>query len=233
MVLLALSLGANMFLTRRLMQQGTAASPRVPTIAEFKDSLAKQPRQSIPIPSDGAQVVVVKFTDYQCPPCRMAHDRLDPIIARLQAEHPGAIKLVIKDFPLATACNSGAQRSIHPAACDAAVAVRLARLSAQDGKIAEWLYAHQDSLTPASVRAATRSITGREYEDSDYAAALESVKEDAALGVELGVSGTPTFFVNGMDVNAPTPALFEAALEYELSRTTRQAHTDTDSDHRP
>jgi protein-disulfide isomerase len=222
LVLLAGSLGLNVFLARRVWTSAPAR-PRVPTEAEFKDALAKQRRQTMPIPQE-ASVVVVKFNDYQCPPCRLTHERYTPVIARLQGDHPGAIKLLVKDFPLAAACNAAVTGSLHPAACDAAAAVRLARRGGKEAEMSDWLFAHQPSLTPDSVRAALRSITGRDHGADEYEAALAEVKQDAALGARLGVASTPTFFVNGMRVEAPTARLFEVALEYELARTGREAH---------
>jgi thiol-disulfide isomerase/thioredoxin len=97
LVLLAASLGLNVFLARRAWT-GAPARPRLPTEAEFRDSLAKQRRQPVPVPGDGSGVVVVKFNDYQCPPCRMTHEQYAPVLARLQAAHPGEIKLVLRDF---------------------------------------------------------------------------------------------------------------------------------------
>ena len=224
LVLLTASLCANVFLVRRLTSAGPArARGQAPTAEEFKESLSKQPRQVIPVPAGGSRVVVVKFNDYQCPPCRKTHEEYAPVIKRLQAAHPGAIEVVLKDFPLASECNSTVKGSLHPAACEAAAAVRLARRVGKQDELADWLFAHQASLTVDSVRSAARSITGREHGKADYETALAEVKEDVALGAKLGIIGTPTFFVNGMLVEAPTVQLFEAALEYELSRTGRVA----------
>jgi len=225
LVLLTASLCANVFLVRRLSSGAASARPpaHVPTADEFRGWLAKQPRQPMPIPRDGSRVTVVKFNDYQCPPCRMTHEQYRPVIARLQAAHPGAITVVLKDFPLASECNSTVTGTPHPAACAAAVGVRLAARMGKRDELSDWLFANQASLTVDSVRSATRMVTGREYGRSDYEAALAEVKEDVALGAKLGVNGTPTFFVNGMLVEPATPQLFEVALEYELSRTAREA----------
>ena len=52
---------------------------------------------------DGAKVLVVKFNDFQCP----ARGQLEykPIFAKYEAEHPGQVKLVLKDYPLNRDCN--------------------------------------------------------------------------------------------------------------------------------
>jgi len=218
--LLVLSLAGNAFLARRLATGGGGARP-LPTRAEFEKALSEQTRQAIPVSADGARVVVVKFNDYQCPPCRATHEAFEPVIARLQKEQPGAIKLVVKDFPLAGACNRSVAGPFHAAACEAAAAVRLAGSPEKAQALSEWLYAHQANLTADSVRAGYRQIVGGDWSEPGYARALASVREDVELGMTLGVAGTPTFFVNGLRVDAPTPELFAAAIERELSRAAR------------
>ena len=39
-----------------------------------------QPKVDMPVPSDGAKVLVVKFNDYQCPPCRQSYEAYTPIL---------------------------------------------------------------------------------------------------------------------------------------------------------
>ena len=79
------------------------------------------------VPNDGAKVLIVKFADYQCPACGQAYLQYKPIFAKYAASHPGPVKVVMKDYPLSADCNTNVQRTLHPAACEAAVAVRLAQ----------------------------------------------------------------------------------------------------------
>ena len=80
-----------------------------------------------PCPTDGAKVLIVKFNDYQCPPCRMTWEQYKPVIAKYMAQYPGKVKYVTKDYPLDGECNVNTPGAGHAAACEAAVAVRLAR----------------------------------------------------------------------------------------------------------
>ncbi len=48
---------------------------------------------------------------------------------------------------------------------------------------------------------------------------LEQVRADARLGQQLGVQGTPTFFVNGIRVGSLRPAYFDAAIAYLLNKS--------------
>src|SRR5436190_1614651 len=124
--------------------------------SEFERWYASQPRVALIVPTDGAKVLVVKFQDFQCPPCGQTYLQYKPIFAKYEAEHPGAVKVVYKDFPLNRECNDAIGQTIHPAACDAAVAVRLA--GSKRDAMEEWLYTHQPAQTPPSVRQAARDI---------------------------------------------------------------------------
>src|SRR5262245_53526891 len=106
----------------------TSAAPQAPSesqAAEFDRWYASQPRVPLVIPNDGAKVLIVKFNDFQCPACGQAHVQYKPVFAKYAAEKPGQVKLVLKDYPLNRDCNDGLGQTMHPAACDAAVAVRL------------------------------------------------------------------------------------------------------------
>jgi protein-disulfide isomerase len=216
--LLLVPLAAFLCLGRSVSHREPQASS-APATDAFKAWLAKQRRQPMPLPEARARVVVVQFNDYQCRRCRAVQDAYAPVLARFRAAHPRAVQVVLKDFPLAAECNAAVAESLHPAACEAAVAMRLARDSGHEDELAAWLFAHQASLTTDSVRAAARAITARDHGRSDYDAALSGVKQDVALGQELGVRGTPTFFINGVRVGAVPPPLFEVALEQALAQT--------------
>ena len=83
----------------------------------------------------------------------------------------------------------------------------------------EWLFSNQQSLSPARVRAAARDVGGVEDFEAQYERTLEQVKADIALGRMLDVTGTPTFFVNGVVIGGGlAAAYFDAAIAYELER---------------
>ena len=149
-------------------------------------------------PSDGAAVVIVKFNDYQCPPCRQTYMEYKPIFAKWAKQAPGKVKFMTKDFALERECNACVSRTCTPAACEAAVAVRLAREKGKAEAMEEWIFANQPALTPASVKKAAATVGGVTDLDARYAATLDLVKADIAQGAQLKVDGTPTFFMNGM-----------------------------------
>jgi protein-disulfide isomerase len=131
------------------------------------------------------------------------------------------VKLVLKDFPLNADCNSSIGRTLHPAACDAAVAVRLAAQHNRAEALEDWLYTHQPDMTGPSVRTWANEKGGvSEAEFSaKYAATLALVKGDIALGNQLHVQSTPTFFINGVKVEGGLPPqYFDQAIANELQR---------------
>ena len=140
-----------------------------------------------------------------------------PILAKFQANRGVDVRYVLKDYPLDAKCNANVTNTIHPSACDAAVAVRLARAHNRDEAMIEWIFANQPSLTPELVRQAAREVGQVPDFEAKYASTLELVKADIAMGKQLGVSATPTFFINGLKVDGALPVqYFQQAIEYEL-----------------
>ena len=88
--------------------------------------MATAARVPLIIPSEGAKVLIVKFNDFQCPACDQSYLQYKSIFAKYEAQAPGAVKLVLKDYPLNSNCNVNVGTVMHAGSCDAAVAVRLA-----------------------------------------------------------------------------------------------------------
>jgi protein-disulfide isomerase len=199
--------------------QAAAPAPTKDQTSEFERWYAAQPRVPLVVPSEGAKVLVVKFNDFQCPACGQSYLQYKPIFAKYEAEHPGAVKLVLKDYPLNRDCNDALSQTIHSAACEAAVAVRLAAAHNKTEAMEEWLYTHQPAMTPPSVRQAAHDIGQVTDFDAKYQSTLSLVKGDVALGRQLGIKSTPTFFINGVKVEgALPPQYFDQAIALELQR---------------
>ncbi len=189
--------------------------------SEFDRFWESLPRITVPVPSDGAVVVIVKFTDLQCPACGQSFFDDRPVLSKYQSQYPGTVKFVAKDFPLQPECNASMLRPMHAAACDAAVAVRLARQHNKGDALEEYFYGHQATLSPVTVREAAQTIGGVQDFDLQYARALEGVKADVGLARLLGVHQTPTFFVNGVKLEGATAQTIDMAIAYELKRAGR------------
>ena len=78
-------------------------------------------------------------------------------------------------------------------------------------------------MTPDTVRQAARDVGQVTDFDAKYAATLALVKADVALGTQLNVNSTPTFFINGVKVEGQwAPQYFDQAIAYELQHPPAQ-----------
>lgn len=185
-------------------------------LAEWHTWLDSQPSVAEVRPADGVKVRIVKFNDYQCPACRMTYMAYRDIIAKYQASNPDTFTYETRDFPLESECGFG---GIHASACEAAVAVRLARTKNKGPEMEAWLFARQEGMNPDLVKQGLAEVAQVTDFDAQYASTIEQVKEDARLGQKLGIQGTPTFFVNGIKVGSLRPAYFDAAIAYLLNKS--------------
>jgi uncharacterized membrane protein/protein-disulfide isomerase len=197
---------------------GTADATTQDQRSEFERFYTAQPRVNLVVPTDGAKVLVVKFNDYQCPPCRQSYMDYKNIWSKYEASNPGEVKLVLKDFPLDSECNNNVQQTLHPAGCEAAAGARLAKEHNRQHEFEEWVFTNQPTITPEMVKQAARDVGQVPNFDARYPAVLEQVKADIAYGRTLGVRSTPTFFINGVKIEGALPAVyFDQAIAYELA----------------
>jgi len=161
---------------------------------------------------------VVVFIDYQCPACKSAYDTLSTVME----EHPGALRVSYRHFPLDRSCNDGVQRSAHPAACGASLAAEAARVvGGSEGflKMRDLLYERLNELENAPY---SRWAAELELDDAAFSKALDSeevarrVQEDVGLGKQLGVEAIPVLFLNGRRLHHwSKPETWQALLEVD------------------
>jgi protein-disulfide isomerase len=136
----------------------------------------------------GAPVTVVEFADYQCPYCR----QMEPALKRLGEDFAGKVKFAFKDFPLPN----------HPHAEKAAEAARCAGAQGKYWAFHDRMYAipPADELSVPQLKTFARDEklnTARFDQCLDSGQEAAAVNKDAAEGRDLGITGTPGFFVNG------------------------------------
>jgi protein-disulfide isomerase/uncharacterized membrane protein len=194
------------------------AEEALPQASQVSDYMNTATRRMIPVDAAGAVVVVVKFNDYQCPPCGSTFQAYKPLKAKWDKEAPGKVRFVTKDFPLEPECNAAIPQGPHPIACEAAAAVRMARKNGKAEALEDWLFANQATLTPDGLKKAVRDIGGVADFDAQYPKVLGDVRTDTSLGGFLGVRSTPTFFVNGIQMPDNRVPIMDLAIEHELRR---------------
>ena len=200
----------------------TAAAPMTPLTDQQRAELVKwwdlQPRVDMSVPPDGAKVLLVGFSDFQCPHCRSAHESYKGLNAKYSGN--GQVRFIARHFPLEGECNPNAPNGSHLAACEAAAAVVMARQTGKAAVMEDWLYEHQTTLTPSMVRDAAKDVGGIADFNGGYAKALEEVKADARMGGLLGVTSTPTYFLNGRKLppGVVPPEYIDALITVELQR---------------
>lgn len=145
-------------------------------------------------PAD-ATVTIVEFGDLECPACKAAQ----PNINKLVQEEPKA-KLVFQNFPLET---------VHKWAFLGAKYVDCIGHENNDAvwKFISTVYEHQGEITPETAETMLKGYVKDSGADPVGISACiakpeteKRVRESMALGTKLGVSSTPTFFINGRKV---------------------------------
>ena len=203
-------------------EAGSTPPPTADQRSELEQFMATAERTPLLVPRDGAKVLIVKFNDFQCPACGNSYLSYKPILAKYESQYPGAVRMVLKDYPLNSDCNPKSSM-LHAGACHAAVAARLAREHNRGEQMEDWLYAHQTGMTPESVKQAAREVGQVTDFDARDAATLELVKADISLGTQLDIRSTPTFFINGVKVEGEwATQYFDQAIAYELQHPPAQ-----------
>lgn len=202
-------------------QAAAAPAPTGDAAAAFEQAWNQQPRVDLGIAPAGSKVIIVKFNDFECPACRQAEELYKPILEKFTKSHPGAVQYVVKDWPWNSSCNFNATQTIpgHEAACDAAVAARVARDQGKYDQMVTWLYANQGA-TSQVVRAEAAKLLGITDFDKEYAVRIADVKRDIADGGVLGINSTPSYFINGVRLPGGLipPQYFELAINLELKK---------------
>jgi len=192
------------------------------------DSIMATPAVQVEVPGDApsigdpkAPVTVVKFSDFECPACRMGATSIHPLFKR----YPKQVRFVFMNFPLATECNvdTNLKHTVHRFACEAAA---VAVCAAEQGKYEEAyeaLFGNQSSFEAGKIADLLASkIEGIDLAKLKACTSLPStsdkIRRDSQAGVNLKVQSTPTFFVNGKKIEGGIPtALWIRVLEKMLN----------------
>lgn len=167
------------------VQQAVANARKVHTFA-----LEGRPSEG----ADNATVTLVEFFDFECPHCKMMAE----IVAKVSAAHKTDLRVVHKQFPLAS----------HRNAPRASVAALAAHKQGRYWEFHDALFAHQQELAMAEdpmplfeqfAKEAGLNLTKFKADLTDPAIA-KMVADDRAEGDQAGIDATPTLYLNGVKV---------------------------------
>lgn len=188
------------------------------TQSEIVESLDKRYRnthaQTIEVadaPMEGsasARVTLVEFADYECPHCK----RFQPVLRQILDEFRGDVRLYFKHYPLPQHTNARL-------AAEAAVAAQ------RQGKFWQFqdkLWENQDGLSPSEMEKFAKEVgldMTRFRADVEDAKTKARVQKDRADGATLGLSSTPTLYIDGREyTDAKDTESLREWIKEELTR---------------
>ncbi len=154
-----------------------------------------------------APVTIVEFSDFQCPYC----SKLQPVLKEVLEAYPNDVKLVYKDFPL----------SFHKQAKNAAKASHAAGEQGKYWEMHDLVFEKYNKLTEEMFNDFAKKL---ELDMTKFAADYKSNKydkqitDDINLGRKVGVSGTPTLFMNGKRMRNRNVSDFKTAIDGYLKK---------------
>jgi protein-disulfide isomerase len=154
-----------------------------------------------------APVTIIEFSDFECPYCR----RSMPVLKELLEKYPGKLKLVYRDFPGPN----------HQQALPAAQAAQCAAEQSRFWEYHDALFTRQVPTTGWDFSALAEDLG---LHQSPFEACMkenryrDEVLKDLRDGLQLGVTSTPTFFINGRPLVGARPlADFQTIIDPLLS----------------
>ncbi len=158
-------------------------------------------------------VIIIEFSDFQCPLCR----KVQPTLKSLLAKYEGRVSLAYRDFPL---------RGMHG---QAELGAESSRCAGEQGKFWEYhdlLFDNPDKLNQNGLLELARNAKlGEKQFDSCLSSGKyrSQVERDLQDGIRAGVMGTPGIFINGILLSGAQPeAAFEQVIESELAGVKRK-----------
>jgi protein-disulfide isomerase len=157
---------------------------------------------------DSARVMLVEFGDFQCSYCGDA----EPTVKRVLSTYPQDVALVFVNMPL----------SMHQYAVGASEAFLAAARQGMAWEMHDQMFAHQSALADADLDryAAAIGLDVAQF-DVDRASPeiAKQVADDKAMAISRGVTGTPSFFVDGYWLVGAQPfSAFKEVIDKILSQ---------------
>ena len=165
-----------------------------------------------------SKVQLIEYGDFQCPGCGSVH----PTVQSIKEKYKDDIAFVFRNFPLT---------SIHPNALVAAATAEAAGKQGKYWQMHDKLYTQQDTWSNATINDRTNVFSGyasevgldidRYNKDLTDPNITKKINFDLALGKDQGVTSTPTFYLNGRELDQDTWGTlekFEKAIDDEIAK---------------
>jgi len=157
---------------------------------------------------NAAPVTLVEFSDFHCPFCR----QVQPVLIQILQKYGTRVRLVYKDMPI---------DGLHPQARGVAEAARCAADQGRFWEFHDKVYANPPDGSAGRLQdyASQVGIDAQRFEACRSSRKHESgVQRDVQEGADLGITGTPAFFVNGRFLSGSQPfETFTRIIDEELA----------------
>jgi len=209
-VLAALMISGTLIMTRS--SEGVTDPNATPKPKKVEVSIDDDPM----LGNVKAKVTIVEFSDYQCPFCRSFWSDTLPQIKKDYID-TGKARLVYRDFPL----------GFHPGAIPAAQAANCANEQGKYWEMHDKIFSEQAKKGTATIQFSNSELKlwakqlglktpefNSCFDSNKYS---EEIAKDTTDGTAAGVTGTPTFYINGVEIVGAQPySVFKAAIEKAL-----------------
>src|SRR5580658_173172 len=162
----------------------------------------------------GAPVVLVEFSDFECPVCK---EEAKTLRDNLVSAYPKQVRFYFMEFPL---------DQLHPWARAAAIAGRCVFRQNANAfwDCHDWIFAHQEEINPGNLKDKVLEYAkGKDLDALQLTRCMDNKETEAevnkaqAMGKEVNVGATPTLFINGRPVvgRVDWPNL-RSIIDYEI-----------------
>lgn len=173
-------------------------------------------------PNPEAKIKIVEFADYLCPHCATVY----PMIHKFIKSHPD-VEFSFQAFPLDGECNS-AINFAEGTRCLLAYVAQCAYAQGKGFEAQDWIFQNQrDLISKDVVQLKMRDMIanlGMNEEEltkcTDSEATKNAIKGQAKVGIDAGIKGTPSLFINGKKI----PSGFNIPLLEKIYMEVKKAH---------
>jgi len=160
-----------------------------------------------PVVASEAKIEIIEFSDFECPFC----SRVNPTLDQLKKELGGSLKVSFMHQPL----------PFHKNARGAAIAAEAARRQGKFQEMHDKMFANQKALGTAELEkyATEIGLDLAKYKADIADATLDTVvNQHQAIANAVGATGTPAFFINGVNLKGAQPyEKFKEVVDAELA----------------